>query len=43
MKRFVKVLLVAAVMVLSLGAVSCGEGINAPEEMQLARGGEDEG
>ena len=43
MKRFVKVLLVAAVMVLSLGAVSCGEGLNAPEGMQLARGGEEEG
>ena len=43
MKRFVKILLVAATAILSLCAVSCGESLVAPDGMQLARGGEDEG
>lgn len=43
MKRILKLFVLAAVGALSFFAVSCGEDALAPEGMQVARGGEDEG
>lgn len=43
MKRSMKLLLLALLSVITLGLVSCGDDVTVPEDMQIARGGEEWG